>query len=179
MSKGTQLTKTRTYDVGYQIPRHVIGAPGKQGRAGYGILTITPGATEPIEFAWNTVDGVPIELINWKPKLTFWQTNRQPTDISQDERVRGDSKIIMTLVPEVTSPHEGLMFILLSSDNTWKLARAHRYSPIRWGIFLEDPATGNMFPATVHNDGERFGTLRVEDAGGSLPSMEEIKGSGN
>ena len=61
------------YNVEYNIPRPNLSFGGRQNRSHDGILRITPGMNEPLEFNIMNVDGVPINLAHFKVRFVCWE----------------------------------------------------------------------------------------------------------
>jgi hypothetical protein len=172
------LPKTTVYNVEYNIPRVVVGVPGRQNRSGDGRLRITPGMTEPIEFIWGNFDGVPLNLGGFQVKLIFWtmenlgDTARPSPDVQSFGP--GHSKIVLTKKIELQDPHGGRGTVLIMGEETFALHRQETHG-LRWGLFLIND-TGNIFPTQVTSSGARWGTV-LFDRDSGIPSPELIKNS--
>lgn len=158
------------YNVEHNIPRVNLSLPGRQNRSGDGVLRITPGMSEAIEFVFGNQDGVPVTLVPFQIKLIFWV--KQDMDI--DEMVPGQTKIVFATRAESGNREEytGRVYILLNDQDTMKIAE-EQTSLVRWSVFLinED---GDVFPSEVNRNGGRSGTVRMDFASG-IPTAEMIR----
>ena len=156
------------YNVEYNIPRANITLPGRQNRAGDGVLRITPGVDEPLEFVFGNQDGVPLNLVPFKIKMIFWVME----DLDYEEMVPGQSEIVLAHEINTIEPYAGRAFTILSADDTLKLA-SESTSFIRWSLYMlnEDE---QVFPIEVNRNGGRYGTLRM-DFGSGMPIAEVVK----
>lgn len=172
------LNQTSIYNVEYNIPRHVVGVPGRQNRTGDGRMKITPGMAEPMEFIWGNTDGVPIGLAPFTVKLMFWLTNRF-RDTSQTPNLAtltmAESDIVLAKAIEVPQPHTGRATIMLVGADTMKFAFVDITS-VRWGLFLIN-SDGEVFPTQITSSGGRYGTVIVDLPAG-LPPVDLIKSEG-
>lgn len=158
------------FPVQYNIPRYNVALPGKQNRAGRGEMRITPGLTEPMEFAFGNMDGIPINLANFTLRLVFWFSTAQYDRLTDNIDQSG---IVLVKNVEVKSPYEGQCTVLLSSDDTSVLGRPGRHS-LRWSLYLINDQ-GEVFPAQITGAGDRYGMAQIEQTG--MPTGEIVKGS--
>lgn len=157
------------YNVEYNIPRVNLTLPGRQNRSGDGVLRITPGMTEAIEFVFGNQDGVPINLVPFKIKLIFWV--KQDQDI--DEMTVGQSKILLSTEADVDEPYTGRIFMRLTDTETLLIAE-EQTSFVRWSLFMIDEDTGDVYPTEVNRNGSRAGTVRMDIASG-MPIAELVR----
>lgn len=158
------------YNVEHNIPRVNLSLPGRQNRSGDGVLRITPGMSEAVEFVFGNQDGVPITLVPFKIKIVFWV--KQDMDI--DEMVPGQTKIVFAATADsgTTADYTGRVFMLLSDVDTLKIAE-EQTSLVRWSLFLINEQ-GDVFPTEVNRNGGRAGTVRADFASG-IPTAEMIR----
>lgn len=166
------MSNRSIYNVEYNIPRVNLSLPGRQNRSGDGILKITAGMDEPIEFIFGNQDGVPINLLPFtsegKVKLVFWTMETQE-ELGQTP---GQQKIIFSKELDVSQPHSGRIVCLLTADDTLRLSQ-EQTSAVRWGLFMinED---GNVFAAEVNRNRKRYGTVHMDFDSG-IPVAEIIR----
>lgn len=155
------------FNVQFNIPRVNLSLPGRQNRSNDSFIRITPGMDEAIEFWFGNQDGVPINLIPFVVKIVFWK------NLSEDSNALPDrSEIIFAKEIPVTAPYEGKVFCLLTNEDTIKIG-SEGSTGLRWSLFMinED---GNVFPAQINRNGDRFGTV-VLNLHGGMPIAEVIK----
>ena len=162
------MSNRTIYNVEYNIPRVDLSFAGRQNRSTDGILHITPGMTEPIEFRFGNQDGVPLNLAHFTLKIVFWKNYT----LDVDERGMGQSKIIFAKQLEIVKPYEGGVIVKLDDDETYRLGQVSSRS-IRWNIFAinEDK---EVFPMQVSRSGSRDGTVIIDTASG-IPYSELIR----
>lgn len=160
------------YNVEFNIPRVNLSLPGRQNRSGDGILKITPGIDESFEFVFGNQDGIPINLLPFtdegKVKIVFWIMETQE-DLAQTP---GQETIIFAKELNVTQPHTGRVFCLLTSEDTLRLAE-EQTGQVRWGLFMINDQ-GNVFATEVNRNRQRYGTVQLAFESG-IPSAEVIK----
>lgn len=153
----TMLKKSAVYNVGYTIPRRVLGVRGRPNRSMDPSLRITPGAAEPFEFRWQDDDGVPIGLAGMRAYLSVWTPRR-----FEDREFMNwnDVEVLHYLEIEIKDPHEGLGFVMLSPETTMSIGNASSRDGIRWGVTLVGP--DGPFPCSITSSGDRHGTVAVD-----------------
>lgn len=155
------------YNVEFNIPRVNLSLPGRQNRSNDGIIKITPGLDEVYEFWFGNMDGVPINLLPFKVKLVFWQN----LDMDIDELTVGQSEVVFAKEIKVTQPYEGKVLCLFTNEDTLNIGKRNSRG-LRWSLFMINEE-GNVFPAQVGRNGERYGTVQLDLQGG-LPIAEVI-----
>ena len=155
------------YNVSYDIPIIKVGMPGRQNRASDGVMRITPGMTECIEFWMGNHDGVPLTLVPFTIKLVFWKS----TSTESDAQVLGfDNKdIVFATQAEVLDPYAGKTLVILQSSDTMQIAQRGATN-LRWSLFMIN-SENQVFPAMCSSNGSRYGSVLLEQ---SLPSAEMI-----
>lgn len=155
------------FNAEFNIPRVNLSLPGRQNRSNDGIIKITPGMDEVYEFWFGNMDGVPINLLPFKVKIVFWQNQ----DMDVDELESGQSKIVFAKEIAVTNPYEGKVLCLFTNEDTLKIGTVNSRG-LRWSLFAINEE-GNVFPAQVGRNGERYGTVQLDLQGG-IPIAEVI-----
>jgi hypothetical protein len=122
-----------------------------------------------MEFFWGDRDGIPIGLVGFNAKLVFWAPDRFQDSEFMDDR---PSEILFAKKVEIKDPHKGIGFVLLSGEDTTRLARTSRTKGIRWGLYLLNDA-GDVFPCIVTENGGKWGNVIVDVS--SMPDMESVK----
>jgi hypothetical protein len=154
----------------YNIPRFVVGQPGKQNRTCTGEMTITPGLTHPFEFVYSNSDGVPLNLSGFKMRLVFWYPQNHyellPANFSDN--------IVLAKDLMVEDSYCGTASVLLTDQETLKLGHGGRRT-LRFSIYMIDTETGNTFGAQITSSGELWGVCHLDRSG--LPIAEVIKGA--
>lgn len=163
------MSNRTVYNVQYVIPLVNLSMPARQNRSHASVLRITPGMTEPIEFHMGNIDGVPINLTPFRVKFVVWKMNQNDiiyTSLSQSE-------VVFSKELEIQAPYEGRFTMVLTEDDTTKLARSGA-STLRWSLFMlnED---GEVFPGQITASGARWGTLTI-DLDSGIPISEIIRG---
>lgn len=166
----SQINDTAVHYAEYVVPRIVLGTNGRQGNALTGSMRITMGASEPFEFVWSDRDGIPIGLQGLTAKLVFWAADRFESEEFMEHQ---PSSVVLAKRVVVRDPLEGLGFVLLTGDDTTRLAQEARSKGIRWGLYLLN-SSGDVFPCVVSENGNRWGTLHIE-AASSMPDMESVR----
>lgn len=164
------------YNITYDIPRISVGMPGKMNRAADGRLKITPGMTEPFQFIWGNMDGVPINLAGLRVKLVFWKSGRIQRDGSPNLTSHGLTvgEVILQKAVDIQDPYAGDCIVVLNSDETMDLRQKSQESgSIRWGLFLIN-SDGDIFPASVTFNGSRYGSVNFDDESG-MPLAEILR----
>src|SRR3954466_5818374 len=137
--------------VQYNIPRYIIGKPGKQNRACTGEMSITPGLAAPFEFIYANTDGVPINLAGFTLRLVFWFQQKDydllPANL--------DNGIVMAVDLLVEDPYAGTCGLLLTDQQTLALSALGR-SSLRWSIYMIDSISGNTFATQITSQGEPY-----------------------
>lgn len=167
--KGLSMSNRVIYNVEYNIPRVNLSLPGRQNRSGDGVLRITPGMSEAIEFVFGNQDGVPITLVPFDMKLIFWV--KQDMDI--DEMTVGQSKILFAHKMEISEDYAGRVFCRLTPEETLSIAE-EQTSLVRWSVFMLDQDSDDVYPTEVNRNGGRAGTVRLDIASG-LPIAELVR----
>lgn len=158
---------TSIFNVEYNIPRYNISMPGRQNRAGNGVMTIVPGMSEVFEFHFMNTDGVPLILTPFKIKLIFWEQNY----LDHAELSNLNSTLILAKTVEINDPYVGKTTIVLSSDDTHELGKSGLQN-LRWALFMINPEN-DVFPATITRSGQKYGIVQIDHASG-LPTKETI-----
>jgi hypothetical protein len=156
--------------VQYNIPRYIIGKPGKQNRACTGEIRITPGIAEPFEFIVANSDGVPINLTDFTLRLVFWFPQNQyellPANLGNN--------IILAKDLIVEDPYTGTAGALLTDQETLVIGSGGRGN-VRWSIyFIDTNEPNNTFAAQITSQGERYGICHLDRS--EVPNAETIKG---
>lgn len=155
------------YNVSYEIPLVRVGVPGRQNRASDGVLRITPGMTEIMEFWFGNHDGMPITLVPFKVKLVFWK------NISTESQARviggGTTDIVFAKEAEVLEPYEGKTLVMLSQTDTTQIGS--RGGPnLCWSLFMIN-SSNEVFPALCSSNGSRFGSVILDQG---IPTAEMV-----
>lgn len=151
------IKKSAVYNVGYSIPRKVLGTRGRPNRAMDPTLRVTPGAAEPFEFRWQDDDGVALGLAGMRAYLSIWAPHRfEDKEFMDWNRI----EVLHYLEIEIKDPHAGLGFILLSPDVTRAIGVTAAMSGIRWGVTLI--SDDGPFPCSITSTGDRHGTVVVD-----------------
>ncbi len=156
------------FNVSYDVPRVLLSAPGRQNRAGNGLLRITPGMTEPVEFVFGNHDGVALNLVPFQIKLVFWRNE----NITDDIAAMGQTEIILTKLAEVGDPYAAKALVLLTDTDTLKLGLNGARS-LRWGVFMI-ARDGSVYACNVSSNGGRYGTVQLDTTSG-IPTAEMIR----
>jgi hypothetical protein len=156
--------------VQYNIPRYVIGKPGKQNHACTGEMTIMPGLAVPFEFIYSNNDGVPINLTDFTLRLVFWfpQQNYELLPANLNTNV----VLVKDLIIE--DPYTGTAGVLLDDQETLTIGAGGRGS-LRWSIYMIDTLSGNTFGTQITAIGGLYGICHIERT--DMPNAETIKGS--
>jgi len=156
------------YNVNYDIPRVLLSSPGRQNRAGNGLLRITPGVTEPIEFVFGNQDGMAISLVPFTIRLVFWRN----LNVEDNVATMGQTEVILTKDAEVSDPYEARAVVVLTDLETSQLGlRGARQ--LRWAVYMIG-ADSTVYPANVSNSGSRWGTVQLDLTSG-MPTAEMIR----
>lgn len=160
------MTNRIIYNVMYDLPRVNISMPARQNRSKDGVVRITPGMFEPIEFDIGNMDGVPINLAHFRVKFVAWKNNRR--DSTTMGMVQSDIVFAKTLLVE--DPYAGRFVMMLDDDDTFLLSRPGMTS-LRWSLFMIND-DDQVFPAQVTASGGRYGQLIIDiEAGTPLSQM--------
>jgi hypothetical protein len=162
-------TISTTFNVSYDVPRVLLSAPGRQNRAGNGLLRITPGVTEPFEFIFGNHDGVKLNLMPFTIKLVFWRNE----NITDDIATLGQTEVILTKQAEVDDPYSARALVVLADWETLLLGQRGARS-LRWAVYM-CARDGSVYPCTVSSGGARYGTVQLDLTSG-LPTAEMIRG---
>ncbi len=156
------------YNVSYDIPLVRVGVPGRQNRASDGVIRITPGMTEVIEFWFGNHDGMPINLVPFKTKIVFWK------NVATESEARvlqgGQTDIVFAKEVDVIEPYEGKTIITLLHDETTQIGSRGGF--LNWSLFLIN-SDKQVFPALCTSSGSRHGSV-ILDSGSGLPTAEMI-----
>lgn len=152
----------------YNIPRYIVSKPGKQNRACTGEMHISPGITEPFEFQYSNMDGVPINLTGFMLRIVFWFPQTEYESLSSNF----NSNIILAKDATIEDPYSGTATILLTDQETLVIGQGGR-STIRWSIYMISP-DGDVFPTQITSNGARYGACYIDRS--DLPNAETIKG---
>jgi hypothetical protein len=152
--------------VQYNIPRYILGVPGKQHRTCTGDMNITPGMTEIFDFEYVNTDGVPINLVGFTLRLMFWFDSSQYESLSFNM----ESNIVLAKDIIIESPYKGLATVSLSDQETLTLGSCGK-SSLRWSIFIINDLA-QVFPTQITSDGRRYGILRIDKS--DLPISETV-----
>lgn len=162
------MTNRVIYNVSYDIPLVRVGVPGRQNRASDGVIKITPGMTEVIEFWFGNHDGMPITLVPFKVKLVFWK------NIATESEARvlagGTTEILFAKEADVIEPYEGKTLITLTHDDTTQIGSQGGY--VNWSLYMINPDK-QVFPATCTSSGTRYGSVDFGQGTG-IPSAEMV-----
>lgn len=156
------------YNVEYNIPRVNLSSAARQNRSHDGVLRITPGMYEPIEFWFGNIDGVAVNLTHFSVKFVVWKmlTNDVITTMP------GQSQVVFSKTLTVHAPYEGKFVMLLNEEDTQALTRAGSTS-LRWSLFMINDDK-EVYPAQITAAGARHGTL-VLDVTSGIPVSEIIR----
>jgi len=170
----SQLTKPSLHNVSYDIPRFVVGASGSQNRSANSDLKLYAGIAQPLDFRFQSRDGVPINLTPFTAYLIFWTSDRFEFDrgpggysLDQIKDISLRKKI------DIIEPYEGVTTVLLTNEDTDLLANEARSNSMKWGIFLLN-SDKQVFAMSVTNLGDVAGNVVINT--GSVPSYEMIIG---
>ena len=156
------------YNVEYNIPRVNLSSVARQNRSHDGVLRITPGLYEPVEFWFGNIDGVAVNLTHFKVKFVAWKMLKNDTTTA----TMGQSEVVFSKTLTVQAPYEGKFVMLLDEEDTLALTRAGTGS-LRWSLFMIND-DDQVFPAQVAASGARHGTLIV-DLDSGIPVSEIIR----
>lgn len=167
---GSQLRKNHSYNLTYSIPRFEVGVPGRQDRSSSVIFRISPGASEPFEFHWGDMNGIPINMVGFRAVLVIWKG----TSIGQEEfNLNPDlASVVLSKEIEVMDPHSGGGAVLLNADDTMKIWTEAREGSLRWGVILLNE-NKDVFPLSVSAN-SRSGIV-VVDPIDTMPIGEFLK----
>lgn len=162
------MTNRVIYNVSYDIPLVRVGVPGRQNRASDGVIRITPGMTEVIEFWLGNHDGLPITLVPFKVKIVFWK------NISTESEARvlsgGTTEIVFAKEADVIEPYEGKTLIKFSHQETTQIGS--RGGNLNWSLYMVN-SENEVFPAVCTSSGSRYGSV-ILDPGSGLPTAEMV-----
>jgi hypothetical protein len=155
--------------VQYNIPRYVIGKPGRQNHACTGEMSIVPGLTHPFEFIYTNTDGVPINLTNFTLRLSFWFNNTQYELLPAN--LQGN--LVFTKDLTIDDPYTGRAWTLLTCDDTLTICQLGRPS-LYWSIYLiDDENPDHVFATQITSAGEPYGICHIQRSG--MPSGEMVR----
>ena len=165
----TQIgSRKSVYSVTKTIPRIPVDALGRQGRASTGVLRISPGMSEAMEFVWGDMDGIAVSLVDSVVVLAFWTPKKEIETHEIEETGYSDLVLLKRVKP--SDPYRSTVTFTLTADDTRKISNARKeIGSVLWGIYLET-SDGN-WPAAVKSDGSRFGSV-VIDTMGNIPDPE-------
>jgi hypothetical protein len=155
--------------VQYNIPRYIVGKPGKQNHACTGEMMITPGICEVFEFVYSNNDGVPINLADFTLRLVFWFPANQyellPANMS------GNIVFAKDLIVE--EPYAAKAGVLLTDQETLQIG-VLGHSSLRWSIYMIDNLTDppNTFATQITSQGDRYGICRLDCS--HIPNAQTI-----
>lgn len=152
----------------YNIPRYIIGRPGKQNVACTGEMRIVPGITEPFEFMVANSDGVDLNLAGFKLLILFYYQQAHYDSLAAN---LGDN-IILAKYLTVDDPYSGNATLVLSDQETITLAKTGRRT-LRWAIYMINEQN-QKFAMQITNDGQKFGILHIDRS--EIPTSETIDG---
>lgn len=155
--------------VQYNIPRYILGKPGKQNRACTGEMTIVPGLTHPFEFIYSNTDGVPINLAGFTLRLLFWY----PVSDYELLPASFDQGIVLAKDLEVADPYCATATVLLTDQDTQLLGSGKR-ATLRWSVYMIDNDSDNVFATQITPDGGPWGICHFDRC--DMPNAETIKG---
>jgi hypothetical protein len=155
-------------NVQYNIPRYLLGKPGKQNRACTGEMRVSPGITEPFEFVFMNSDGVAINLVGQKALVTFYFPQNQYDSLSANL----NSNIVLAKYILIDDPYSGTGTLVLTDQETLTLARTGR-STLRWCVTLID-SQGNYYAQQITSSGERYGILHLDRS--EIPTADILRG---
>ena len=157
------------YNVAYDIPRPNLSFAATQNRAKEGVLRMSPGLYEPIEFHFSNIDGVPINLAQFTVRFIAWTVNRRDSNFISNS----DTKIVFSKDVEIIDAYQGSFVMLLDDSDTLALSRCGQ-GTLRWSLALINQDQ-QVFPAQVNSSGSRWGQL-ILDLEGGYPSTDYILG---
>lgn len=156
------------YNCEYNIPRVNLSSVARQDRSHDGVLRMSPGLTEPIEFWVGNFDGMSINLAHFKVKFVVWKMTRNDLYATTLDQ----SQVVFSKTLEVLAPYEGKFVMVLSEEDTLTLARSGA-GTLRWSLFMIND-DDQVFPAQITASGARYGTL-ILDLESGMPVSEMIR----
>jgi hypothetical protein len=160
-------------NVQYNIPRYILGTPGRQNRACTGEIHITPGITEAFEFHYVNTDGVTISLANLTLRLVVWSNGGAGESCCEGGTGMAfpSNAIVFAKDLYVDLPYKGIATMVLSDQETLQIAQ-NGMTSLNWSIYMIN-AEGDVFPTQITSDGGRFGTLYLDAS--NIPNAETIR----
>lgn len=155
--------------VQYNVPRFIIGKPGKQNHACTGDMSITPGVAFPFDFVWSNNDGVPINLSHFQLTIVFWHRNSQYELLPAN--ILGNCILAKDLI--VDDPYAGTAALFLTDQDTLRIG-ASQHGSVRWSLYMIDQDADNTFAAQITSEGGLYGICHVNYT--DMPTAEIVRG---
>lgn len=160
-------------NVQYNIPRYILGTPGRQNRACTGEMHITPGVSEAFEFHYANTDGVTVSLANLTLRLVIWTDGGAGDSCCEGGTGMAfpSDSIVFAKDLYVDLPYKGIATLVLNDQETLEIAKKGQ-SSLNWSIYMINPE-GDVFPSQITSDGGRFGALYLDTS--NIPNAETIR----
>lgn len=157
----------------YEVPTFVVGAPARQGHWPNPVLTITPGVSHPLVFAWGGKAGEAINLTPFTVRLVIWQNPR--FDLQRPEGAikfdRGET-LLIDKVLTVDDPYSGVAHTILNGLEGEQIGAAGMgIGGLRWALLLQNG--DHVYAAELGSSGVRSGEVAIDYASG-LPAYSVI-----